>query len=97
VIVNSPWTDPRKTVEKCGQRYCIIYRPPWEPVIRAQDYADLHQRVEAEMAVMQGCYRAIVFEDLVSYLFALDRPLPSKQNLIRSWIEAAKEAVLKHA
>jgi len=96
IVVNSPWANIHKTVEKCKDRYCILYRPHWDPIIRAQDDTELQQTLNAKMSIMQGCHRVIVFEDHSAYLAATDRPLAWKQKTVRQCIAMTQEAVSRY-
>ncbi len=66
IFVNSPWTDLATTAEKCRDKYSIVWRQKATDVIFAEDMAPIRRHLEEGMKLTQGCYRAIVLQEVMT-------------------------------
>jgi len=66
IFVNGPWTDLETAAEKCRDRYCIIWRQNASKVIFENDLKKIQTHLDKGMEMTQGCYRAIVLQELMT-------------------------------
>ena len=91
VVVNSPWTDLKTTVEKCRDNYTILWRQPFSEIMFAKSDDDIRKDLERGLQITRGCYRAILCQEVNWSLV---------QNPVRrakKWIEEARRSAEKYA
>ena len=66
IFVNSPWTDLGTAAEKCGDRYCIVWRQKATDVVFSADLSCVRKHLETGMTLTRGCHRAVVLQEVTT-------------------------------
>ena len=83
IFVNGPWTDLATTAEKCQDKYSIVWRQKASDVIFSSSMAPIKEHLEEGMRMTQGCYRAIVLQEVVT--------TNGNPQRLYDWVAAAKD------
>ena len=83
IFVNGPWTDLATTAEKCQDKYCIVWRQKATDVIFSPSMESIRKHLEEGMKVTQGCYRAIVLQEVMT--------TNENPQRLYDWVETAKD------
>lgn len=83
IFVNSPWTDLATTAEKCRDKYSIVWRQKASAVIFSEDMTPIRRHLEEGMRITQGCYRAIVLQEVMT--------TGGNPQRLFDWVAAAKD------
>lgn len=84
IFVKSPWTDWRKTIEKCGDRYSIVWRQLATEVLSSDTLEAVAEKIAEGLRASRGCHRAIVLQELIT---ANGHP-----ERFHEWVKVARDA-----
>ena len=84
IFVNGPWTDWGNTVEKCADRYALVWRQHAAKVLTSPDLDTIERDLRAGLAQSRGCHRGVVLQEI-------DTSNGNPQRL-RDWVGMAVKA-----
>ena len=89
IFTCSAWTDLGVVLDRCGDRYVIMWRQKASDVVFSDDVEALRGDLERGAEQLQGKYYQIVLREL--------QTLAGHPQRLHQWASLAKEAATKYA
>ena len=89
IFTCSAWTDLDVVLDRCGEKYVIMWRQKASDVVFPDDIATLRSDLEDGMRRLQGRYYQVVLREL--------QTLAGHPRRLHEWTALAKEAAAKYA